>query len=315
MGLIEYYLLFGVLFIFGLPLARRLLLLSRERSAYASRRKRRDDPSGYLGHKDYPEHLGTPETRFRDWALARVDLVVAVPGALTIVRWLGVPGPDDWGRAGLAGVVVMFLSAIALLVATGVVGYLTCKLRQRIGALIAYGCVIALFVVGFLIPVNQQRAADAEASENRAAVIKEYEIRMDRARAKWAADVRAAGAWGAPGTEPPMLKVVDDGASVTVTNVIDIEIPCIQLARIYRDSRPGGGYVRCEMRRGREKASCRALAPGGSQTYELRPIAGDECRQGELEYRVGDYTNPEPSWWTSTALDRFEYTSERIERQ
>ena len=310
-----YYLIFIVAYVFGLPLMRRVTGLARGPSGEGLRRRRAAD-APKSGDRDNHalDSESSPGGRYA-WILTQLDILFSVLGGLTLTRWLGVPGPDDWGGAGPAGIVFMFLAAIALFVASGFTCYLIYKLRKWKGALAAYGSVVALFVFGFLMPVGEQQAANAKAREERARVIAQFESRMDRARAKWVADVRAAGAWGAPGTEPPMLKVIDEGASVTITNVIDIDIPCVNLARIYHDSSPGDGYFRCEMKRERDNVACRTLPPGGSHTYALRSGAENECRNGKLEYRIGKYTDPEPTWWTSTALKRFERSSEEIERR
>lgn len=118
-------------------------------------------------------------------------------------------------------------------------------------------------------------------------------------RARWRADIEAAGATGAPGVAPPMLEVRNEGRGVwRVTNRHSQWI-ALRMARVVRPAGASTAWTRCVLD---ESTPFLEIVAGGTRKFVLE--AG--CPGSLPEFRVGDAARPEPSWWTSTALDAFD---------
>ena len=116
---------------------------------------------------------------------------------------------------------------------------------------------------------------------------------------RWLQDVRTAGAIGFERDPPPMLELVDEGLhQKKVTNLSAKKI-CVRITRVMRH--PGSqDYLRCPQDQG---GDCVPISPGASATFTFFPHRNnDACRTGHLEYRVGTPLDPEPSWWSLSAL-------------
>ena len=129
------------------------------------------------------------------------------------------------------------------------------------------------------------------------------EVRWRKARSiaveKWRADLLTANAIGEIGAAPPMLVVRETGAQVQIQNRGPQPV-CVALARV---TRPNTDAVeRCQV----GPAQCSLVKPGATvrlQTY--RAGAKEACLHAAFEYRVGNVDNPEPSWWSRTAINEF----------
>jgi hypothetical protein len=107
-----------------------------------------------------------------------------------------------------------------------------------------------------------------------------------------------------------MLKVENRGPALMITNVTDRDIACIDIARVRRDATAPGGFARCPLDAG---GTCRSLRAGNPSLLEPSR-SGEACTSGTLEFRIGSYTDPEPSWWSTTALRDFERRTEELAR-
>jgi len=231
------------------------------------------------------------------------DVVVGLLAGLAL---LGLIPHEFEGRPALDGLMTWLSYVLGYPIAAAVAVGFTTTLRATAGAFAANGIGIAIFVLGFLVPFYEQRAASAA----RAELVAAFATRSELVRRKWRADVDVAGAHGGPGREPPMLAVVDDGAAVTLTNVTDTDLDCVQLARV--GARSGaGGNLRCFMRDTRGADECALLPAGAAVQFKLNASMRETaaCEAASLEFRVGDYAHPEPSWWSDSALARFEADS------
>lgn len=158
-----------------------------------------------------------------------------------------------------------------------------------------------------------QRADDSMKTARANAEVREVQARKDyvarltalstEAHLRWRADVEAAGAWGTDGVIPPMLVVTNPGSSnVKVTSLASRKI-CLGLARVLR--KPGTDvYERCPYDIGRQ---CSLIMPGRSAEFGmLADAASPACSARHYEYRIGTPLQPEPSWWSRSALDDFD---------
>jgi hypothetical protein len=143
-----------------------------------------------------------------------------------------------------------------------------------------------------------EAAAKAARLERTAALQKVDELSARVARA-WRADLIAAGAAGARGEIPPLLEVQHlEAGQLQVTNRGERSL-CLAAAHIERDAR---GEVRSRCALGGR--NCQII--DGHATRTLRPYLpgiAPACRAKEIEFRIGSMREPEPSWWTRTALD------------
>ncbi len=232
------------------------------------------------------------------------------------------------GMLALKGIFFILLPAILL-----------CMLLRGIeglgGRLVIYGIFAVIGATGYHFAM-QRAKADAETAERahraaesarqaeqKAAVsmetaranakVRESQQRTDyaaqlaslrtEAHQRWRADVEAAGVWGTEGVVPPMLVVRDLGNTQTrVTNLASKTV-CVGLARVLR--KPGTDvYERCPHDIGRR---CIGIRSGGYADIPLYPDPTTRaCAAGLLEYRVGTPLEPEPTWWSRSALDDFD---------
>lgn len=151
---------------------------------------------------------------------------------------------------------------------------------------------------------DQARAAEKARIEARQSEHLDNVTRLsDQVEAKWRADIEAAGVTGGLGVVPPMLAVEEHTQYVIVTNKLTDRAVCVQLQRVSRRSQKGNDYDRCRL----DLDTCRELPPGASLRFQqYRTGNPPDCANTPLEYRVGGPFAPEPTWWTSTALEDFD---------
>jgi hypothetical protein len=119
---------------------------------------------------------------------------------------------------------------------------------------------------------------------------------------KWRADIKSAQATERTGVIPPMLEVEEAGAFVRVTNIGKKQI-CLRLTRVARNSTRPNDVARCIL----DSETCREIAPGSTQRFQLfRAGNAPDCYHALLEFRVGTPLDPEPTWWSASALEEFD---------
>ena len=119
---------------------------------------------------------------------------------------------------------------------------------------------------------------------------------------KWRADITSAQATERTGVIPPMLEVEEAGAFVRVTNIGKKQV-CLRLTRVARNSRRPNDVARCML----DSETCRQIAPGDTQRFQLfRAGNPPDCYHALLEFRVGTPLDPEPTWWSASALEEFD---------
>jgi hypothetical protein len=158
-------------------------------------------------------------------------------------------------------------------------------------------------------PANSAIVVDDPGREQAIALVNQSKLEAARlpdltrrVQDKWRADIEAANAFGAVGVVPPMLDVQEAGAHVRVTNLHRLPV-CLRLTRIARNSTRPNDVVRCVL----DSETCRVIAPGGSHRFQLfRSGNSPDCFHSALEYRVGTPLDPEPTWWSRTALEEYD---------
>jgi hypothetical protein len=152
--------------------------------------------------------------------------------------------------------------------------------------------------------IVESESRDEEARPARQALVAEVEALTVSARTKWRADVEAAQAFGNDGQVPPMLRVQEQDGDAAITNSGARPV-CVAVARVERDA--GGAVVsRCRL----GLSDCQQISAGGSRRFPLYRGSAPTCERLPLEFRVGSVTNPEPSWWSRSALDSFDPTND-----
>ena len=125
-----------------------------------------------------------------------------------------------------------------------------------------------------------------------------------RVQDKWRADIKAAQAFERTGVIPPMLEVEEAGAFVRVTNLGRKPV-CLRLTRVARNSTKPNDVARCML----DSETCQVIAPGTEQRFQLfRAGNPPDCYHALLEFRVGTPLDPEPTWWSASALEEFDVT-------
>lgn len=153
-------------------------------------------------------------------------------------------------------------------------------------------------------PMKAARAqAESREMQSHADYVARLAVLRAEAQARWRADVEAAGAWGVDGDIPPMLVVTNSGSvRVKVTNLGGRKI-CLALARVLRKAGTDV-YERCAHDIGRQ---CTGIMPGRSAELGMFPDANSPaCGAQQYEYRIGSPLEPEPSWWSRSALEDFD---------
>ena len=102
-----------------------------------------------------------------------------------------------------------------------------------------------------------------------------------------------------------MLEVEEAGAHVRVTNLGKQPV-CLRLTRVARNSTRPNDLVRCVL----DSETCREIEPGATHRFQLfRSGNSPDCFHSALEFRVGTPLDPEPTWWSRTALEEFDATA------
>jgi hypothetical protein len=122
-------------------------------------------------------------------------------------------------------------------------------------------------------------------------------------REAWIAALRQdPDAHGPPGVVPPMLRVIDDGRGVEVTNVRQ-DWAMLALARVREDNQ--GVWQACPLLTVGEVSDYYRFALGADETASFAPVPGCAAAfdGAPLEYRVGDpLQNPVGGWWSDSAF-------------
>ena len=171
----------------------------------------------------------------------------------------------------------------------------------------------AYFVFLFAIPYHlaQQRDQRRELAQlEQERIDRQERARYQERRNADAVDkLRRSGNYAEPGVVPPGLHVVDEGATVTVTNNGD-HFADVSLSRVLVDAGSPGGWKGCALWTGGFHNEGRyhghVLRPGMSLTFSMYGDCIEEFRDAPLEFRVG---NPlmsgeagERAWWSSSAF-------------
>jgi hypothetical protein len=170
--------------------------------------------------------------------------------------------------------------------------------------LIVCGCgqkqsMTAPTVTGEATPAPRQENLKVATSDIEAARLSDL---WGRVLDKWRADINSAQATERTGVIPPMLEVEEAGAFVRVTNIGKQQI-CLRLTRVARNSRRPNVVARCIL----DSETCREIAPGDTQRFQLfRAGNPPDCYHALLEFRVGTPLDPEPTWWSASALEEFD---------
>lgn len=244
----------------------------------------------YDGHGSY---LVEVERELR-WLTLRNygQFVLSCLAGWTVAYWVYLliwPDEPDAVDSVFAGFGVGVLGFIATLTYAQFFGDLAMPGRHRRRLAIAS---VTAFSLGVVLPMMIRDYTRGVAEARWRETVAAYHQRAEQVRQKWLTDLLAADAHGPAGSEPPMLEIEDSGAQVVVRNISDVSIDC---AKIYR--RLPDGTSRQMLGR----YDCERLGPGDRTTYSL---ARDfEYAHGQLEFRIGDPQNPEPSWWSDSALE------------
>jgi len=117
--------------------------------------------------------------------------------------------------------------------------------------------------------------------------------------AQWRADVESAGAHGRPGVVPPMLEVKSMRQQVRVSNLTDKPL-YLRLSRVATAA--DGRIERCEF----DGGNGTTIGPHDSHRFQMfRSGNTPGCMNAPVEFRVGTANDPEPSWWSQTALQDY----------
>lgn len=199
---------------------------------------------------------------------------------------------------GLAVVVVALVVSVLLAAAYWVLALvlgLTGRRRARYGldAVVAVAAVTNYAALEWreYRQMAAYRAAAEESARNAAA-----------AREAWIAALRQnPDGHGPPGVVPPMLRVVDDGRGVQVTNTTG-EWLDVALARVLQDNQ--GEWRACPLLTVGEISDYYRFAIGPSRTARYSPLP--DCAAtfdgAPLEYRVGDPARNAMGWWSDSAF-------------
>jgi hypothetical protein len=138
--------------------------------------------------------------------------------------------------------------------------------------------------------------------ETRLELVEELEGLAGKVARKWRLDVQNAKAHGPLGEIPPMLalKLLPEGEA-DLTNKGSVSV-CVNAARVELN-KSGQIFGRCWL----AARHCQVIPAGETRrlkTYlRTTPTA---CAARQVEFRVGSMMDPEPSWWTDTALREFD---------
>jgi hypothetical protein len=225
------------------------------------------------------------------------------------------------GLAGLAMVVVIFNG---LLIVALIFLFLTILFRPELGFGARLGIYFVLAALAAMMFANRPErprtsqpirnvvkphAAEEKPFERTEWIVRnELVAKVDQlradARARWRADLVAAGATGAPGVVPPILEVKPKGPGIWQVKNLSPATVCVRLARVSQPEYGKGRWLRCPLDVIQE---CSEILAGTTRhlTLEVNDrVAG--CVSTLLEYEVGTFNQPEPSWWSATALENLD---------
>lgn len=218
------------------------------------------------------------------WWLVRVGIVIGLSGAL-IYKILGAAPGARW----VAYPLVALAYTVFMFQGHGFSG-------QRAGRQTA----AASFEAAQDAAQAREQQLLAEDAERKKLVAQRDELTRQLG-IEWRADVASAGATAAPGRTPPMLKVTELREQAQVMNLTDSPLYlCLSRVRTSAD----GHQLRCLL----DAGNVVRFGPHGTHrfiVFQTGNINPEACKGGQLEFRVGTVNDPEPSWWTQTALEDF----------
>jgi hypothetical protein len=146
--------------------------------------------------------------------------------------------------------------------------------------------------------LERERLAASQEREHEQLARRRNEL-AEQVDVQWRADVESAGASGKPGAIPPMLKVIPMRQRAQVSNLTDKPL-YLRLSRVATSA--DGRIERCEF----DGGNTVTIGPHDSHRFQMF-LSGNSpgCMNASLEFRVGTANDPEPSWWSQTALQDY----------
>jgi hypothetical protein len=134
-------------------------------------------------------------------------------------------------------------------------------------------------------------------------LVRELEDLQTEARQRWRKDIESADATGSPGVVPPMIAVTQTGDGTYQVKNISSKTACVRLGRVAQ-AQAGAAWIRCSLD---VALSCQEIRAGQSRRFVLGEGGhATGCRNSKLEYRIGTPLNPDPTWWSRTALQDYD---------
>lgn len=255
------------------------------------------------------------------WTLvSKLQLLIALGvGVLSFYRALVWIGKNVRGELGFAGVgvllAVMFLGLICAMVFHFATGMILRRLPRWKTLAAIYGVALLAIWVGLGVPIQQGMAANAEKKRLAMERLRQARPPVDGGVAhrhqQWQGRLHRKGAHGAPGVEPPMLTVKDEGATVLIghneTRPLHVALarvrPSDAVAEVWEGCRmvlvaPDRHFL--ENWAGQRRMSYR-VEPGTMMLFELHPDCAADYADAAIEYRVGVYADND-GWWSDSAL-------------
>ena len=150
---------------------------------------------------------------------------------------------------------------------------------------------------------REYQAKELARNQRYTAYVEEVVSLTSQVESKWRTDVDTATLTAKPGVVPPMLDIEESASFVTVTNKLDDQAVCVSLNRVARRSSRANDYDRCRL----DLDTCRELLPHASFRFrEYRTGNPPACAKAAIEFRVGTPLQPEPTWWSRSALEAFD---------
>ncbi len=197
----------------------------------------------------------------------------------------------------MAFVILFAIGYPVLMVILGLISKLFPTVKAKNGY---YLVLCAIFSVGILTFTADRKVEAASDARHTTTVAEIAEVDKQAMR-EWIEDLHAAGAHGAAGEIPPMLKVDDTGDGAQVTNLAS-RSTCL---RVFRHIEGGEARQssRCALLSRNREGDCTRLQPGGSDWFEMPSLAGRQACIGKpLSFRVGTRSEADVVWWSDPEI-------------
>jgi hypothetical protein len=245
--------------------------------------------------------------RLAPWTAA--DAIFAAIGGVGVTRWLVFSGEPSstWLTLGTFALSAVVLFAILRLLPDALwrcIGYglvASAAASLEFAAQHAPARVEAVHAAPMAEAPSRPRVISAD-DENRLELVEELEALATKVARKWRLDVANAKAHGPLGQLPPMLAMtlLRDG-EVELTNKGAVNV-CVNAARVELN-KAGQIFGRCWL----AARHCQVIPAGETRRLKTYlPTTPTACAARQVEFRVGSMLDPEPSWWTDTALQEFD---------